>query len=286
MLPNKKYEDMERYINLEMTDEERTTFELEIAESDELAKAVALYKDIPNQLQQISDDLDFNKKLQAARSKFKTPTHSKTNPFLWALGIILVATVGYLGYQQIKPTVPIDDGQEQEEKTPEEFKIPEGVPIAGYLWNNKTEKPSSLITRSGDIISDDEQKYEDAFLKYTAKDYESTINLLNTITDDSEVYKEALVLKGTSQFDAGNITDAIATFDIYLANDSFTKDKVLWYQALAYLQNDQNDAAKKNLQAIIDEDYSKAGWAKSIIKELDQKNTCAVEYKTNGEFQD
>lgn len=271
MLPDKKYEEMERYINLEMTDEERTTFELEIATSDELAKAVALYKDIPNQLQQISADLDFNQKLQEARGNFNTSTTSKTNPMLWILGIILVAAISYFGYQQMKPAAPVDDEQEQgEEETPEEFKIPEGVPIAGYLWDNQTDKPSSLITRSGETINDDEQKYEDAFVKYTDKDYLGAIELLSTVQEDSEVYKEALILKGTSQFDAGNFTEAIATFDMYLANDNFVKDKVLWYQALAYLQNDQNDAAKKNLQIIIDEDYSKADWAKSILDEIEE----------------
>ena len=177
--------------------------------------------------------------------------------------------LGYFGYQQMKPTVPVDDGQEQREEAPEEFKIPEGVPIAGYLWDNQTDKPSSLITRSGDAISDDEQKYEDAFVKYTDKDYLGTIEILNTITEDSEIYKEVLVLKGTSQFDTGSFTEAITTFDMYLANDNFVKDKVLWYQALAYLQNGQNDAAKKNLQIIINEDYSKASWAKSVMKELE-----------------
>ncbi len=273
MLPDKKYEEMERYINLEMTDEERTTFDLEIAASEELAKAVALYKDIPNQLQQISADLDFNKKLQAARGNFKTPAtpKSKTNPLWWALGIALVAIIGYFGYQQMKPAVPVDDEQEQrEENAPEEFKIPEGVPIAGYLWDNQTDKPSSLITRSGEVINDDEQQYEDAFVKYTNKDYLGAIELLNTVQEDSEVYKEALILKGTSQFDAGDFIEAITTFDLYLANDNFVKDKVLWYQALAYLQNNQNDAAKKNLQIIIDEDYSKADWAKSILNEMEE----------------
>ena len=264
MLPDKKYEDMERYINLEMTDEERTSFELEIASSETLARAVALYKDIPNQLQNITADLDFNQKLQNARANFNTPTTKQSSKTIWwMVGVIMIAGLAYFSYRMFN----VSNNTETPTQEQEELILPEGVPIAS-LWDN-TDKPTSLITRSGETLGEAEQKYEKAFEAYDKKDYQAAIDILVEIPLRTNITDKALLLKGVSEYELRNYAEAISTYENYLNIEMYPKDMALWYQALAYLQNDQNEAAKENLQIIINEDFSKAKEAKILMERLD-----------------
>mgnify|MGYP000238771674 CR=1 FL=1 len=87
---HKKFEEIERFLNSEMTEGEQTGFEKEIAQDRELAKTVALYKDLPNHLNNIQGDLDFNTKLQSTRDNY---SQTSSNPTSWKWLVIGIFTI-------------------------------------------------------------------------------------------------------------------------------------------------------------------------------------------------
>ena len=100
MIPDKKYEEIERYTNSEMNEMEQRSFEQEITESDELAQVVALYKDMPNQLSNIKADLDFNQKLQSARNNYSNTSNKSTSWKWFAVGLIISVAICGLIWKQ------------------------------------------------------------------------------------------------------------------------------------------------------------------------------------------
>ena len=95
MIPDKKYEEMERYVNSEMTNDQRVSFEKEMEQNNELEKVVALYKDIPNRLNNIEADLDFNQKLQNARNNY-SQTSNKSTSWKWIFISIISIVIKFL----------------------------------------------------------------------------------------------------------------------------------------------------------------------------------------------
>lgn len=196
MIPDKKYEEIERFANSEMTEKERNLFEQEIAQNDELAQVVALYQDMPEQLHNIKADLDFNRKLQTARNNY-VGNSSKSTSWKWLIiGLVSAVIIGGLVWKQFFTTAESIDVEETIEQ---QQSLPEGVPIAS-LWKN-TEMPPAYITRSGETVEADIKTYQDAHLLYSQKNYAKALAKLNTISETSIIHGEVLLLKGVIQYE-------------------------------------------------------------------------------------
>lgn len=264
MIPDKKFEEIERFLNSEMTEGEQTGFEKEIAQDRELAKTVALYKDLPNHLNNIQGDLDFNTKLQSTRDNY---SQTSSNPTSWkwlVIGIFTIVVTGLIWKQFF--STDIDTSTNTEEVKEKKQTLPEGVPIAS-LWND-TEIPPAYITRNGAAVEADVETYQNAHQLYSKKEYIEALDLLGTITDKSNIYAETLLLKGVIQYELNEYDEAIKTYNDYIMLGAEPQDMVLWYQALAYIQVKQTDKAKYNLQRIVDNDYSKTEIAKTLLEKL------------------
>lgn len=252
MIPNKEYENIERFLNEEMSPDEIVIFQKKLAEDKQLASTLALYQDVPKHLEDIQGNLNFNAELTAAAQKYKTKNNKKTpskrNTFI-IVAIIIALLLGVFGWQKL---------------TKEKQQIPADVPMAS-LWEN-TVKPTANIQRSGaqDL---DISKYQNAYNLYDLGDYPQALATLDSIQSDSDIYSETLLLKGVVQYENQEYGASIHTFDTYLLLGSI-EDLALWYQSFAYIKNKQQDAARKNLQKIIDNDYSQAEKAKALIKQL------------------
>jgi tetratricopeptide (TPR) repeat protein len=263
MIPDKKYNDIERYTSSEMTDVERNSFEQEIRQNDELAQVVHLYKDIPNSLNNIQGDLDFNQKLQTVRNNY-SQTPNQSSSWRWiVIGIITIIATGLIWKQFFSVNTEKSDIEKVQE---EKQTLPEGVPIAS-LWEN-TEMPPAYITRGGKTVEIDIKAYQDAHQLYSEKNYTDALTTLETITEQSNIYGEMLLLKGVCLFELEKYSDAIRIYDNYIKFGTEPQDMVLWYQALACIQTNQTAKAKSNLQNIIDQDYSKSEIAKELLKTL------------------
>ena len=258
MIPDKKYEEMERYVNSEMTNDQRVSFEKEMEQNNELEKVVALYKDIPNRLNNIEADLDFNQKLQNARNNY-SQTSNKSTSWKWIfISIISIVIIGFV-WKQLSNNTEKEEIQEQQN-------LPENVPIAS-LWED-TDMPPAYISRGGEGVDIDIKIYQDAHQLYAQDKFVEALTTLETIDATSKISGETLLLKGVCQYEIKQYDDAINTYGKYIELDLEPKDMVLWYQSLAFIQAKQADKAKINLQSIIDSDYSKAQIAKELLKTL------------------
>ncbi len=254
MLPNKKYENIERFLNKEMSPSEQVEFQQELDKDKGLAKGLALYQDLPKHLEGAQGSLAFNEELKIAERKYKeqkaTKTGSKRNFFVIA-AIILALLLSIFAWQQFS----------NNNKSTE---IPADIPIAS-LWEG-TAQPSANIQRSG-VKEEDIAKYQNAYKLYDLGNYTEALTTLGSIASESDIYSETLLLKGVIEYQNQEYGSSIHSFDTYLTLENI-EDLALWYQSLAYVQNKQNEAARKNLQKIIDNDYDKANEAKILIKQL------------------
>ena len=258
MIPDKKYEEMERYVNSEMTNDQRVSFEKEMEQNNELEKVVALYKDIPNRLNNIEADLDFNQKLQNARNNY-SQTSNKSTSWKWIfISIISIVVIGFV-WKQLSNNTEKEEIQEQQN-------LPENVPIAS-LWED-TDMPPAYISRGGEGVDIDIKIYQDAHQLYAQDKFVEALTTLETIDATSKISGETLLLKGVCLFELEKYSDAIRIYDNYIKFGTEPQDMVLWYQALACIQTNQTAKAKSNLQNIIDQDYSKSEIAKELLKTL------------------
>jgi len=100
---------------------------------------------------------------------------------------------------------------------------------------------------------------------YNAKKYEEALNLLDLLGDESD----ALFWKGMCHFQLRQMPEAVSHFEQVIQHkDGGKKDLATWYQSLAYLYENDKDAAHKNLNIIIENDYLKARDAKKLLEEL------------------
>ena len=69
MLEDKQYELIEQYINGTLVGEALRQFEKELADNPLLAQTVALYRDVPEKLEDVEQDLKFNELIKAVGEK-------------------------------------------------------------------------------------------------------------------------------------------------------------------------------------------------------------------------
>ena len=258
MLEEKIYQQIDQYVNNELANEELHAFEQLMSNEKDVADAVKLYKDIPNQLQDLEADLDFNEKLSAARLRHQsTNTQSRNNWLKPLITIIIIGVIAFFIWMQLfqsstKVNEPVFD---------------ENTPIA--MWE-ATEMPSGNFIRGG--ASDiDQDIYKTAYANFQSEHFTSALETLGQLEATSSIYTDKLLLQGVCEYELGNFDNAIQVYQEYLKQPNVAEDLALWYQAIAYLQNDQIKEARQNLQIIIDNDYSKSKEAIDILKKLPSK---------------
>jgi len=80
---------------------------------------------------------------------------------------------------------------------------------------------------------------------------------------------DALFWKGNCYFELRQMSKAISHFEAVIQHkDGGKKDLALWYQVLAYLYENDTEAARKNLNTIIENEYPKARDAARLLEKL------------------
>lgn len=100
---------------------------------------------------------------------------------------------------------------------------------------------------------------------YKAKKFEETLNWLEVFGDEPD----ALLWRGKCHFELRQMPKAISYFDAVIQHkDGGKKDLALWCQALAFLYENDKDAARKNLNIIIENKYPIARDAERLLEKL------------------
>lgn len=257
MLEDNQYQNIERYLSNEMTERELGSFEQALKSNPKLAQTLAIYKDMPNQLEGIQGNLDFNHKLAQVAQTYRKSDESikpkfSPNRWIWiALLAILMSVFIWWKYYDV----------------PVEEPLPSDIPIAA-LWENTT-MPSHSTLRNDDSISQEEQWLEQAFISFETKEYQATITQTDSLSENYNLYPKAQLLQGICYFELENYSKAIDTYNNYLSNANNPRDMALWYLALAQIKTAVFQDAKTTLQGIIKEDYQQAEEAKVLLLQIE-----------------
>jgi len=233
------YPIIEAYLNKELEEAEKIAFEKECQlDNSPLAKAFAYYLSAQKAAEEARRD-EFKKRYHQLENKKK----QVPNNHRWlalAASILLIVTAFFLWRTSTS-------------YTPET--------LADKYW--QTSKIPEPINQMGEN-NDAEKQLSNAFKSFKSKNYTAALQSLTNISNNDELYSATLRLQGIIEYEQGEYDLAIQSFTEFLALNKGTKAEVLWFQALAFLKNQQLDKATANLDEIIQQNYSIAEDAKEL----------------------
>jgi hypothetical protein len=224
------YENIEKYISNELTEQEQLAFEQQLQTDAELAEAYAMYVSIYDTMQskEVANEAPLLETTTTLNEQYFT-TNFATKPlknnvrrmfFLAAAAaaiLVLVFTLLPLGNKKL---------------TNKEL-------YAKYTVHEKVEE----ITRGDNKDS----TFNKAAQLYNAKNFKDAIPLYAKIKDSSS---QALFLYGVCNMEMNENTVAIKSFDTLIDGTSTYKEKAELYKALVYLKKNDVENCKKQLLSI------------------------------------
>lgn len=264
MLNNKNtiaadYELIQRFFEWELSDEERQAFEQRMESDTTFLQRIESYQAVDEQI-----ELQFNQhenaKKQQLKRDWKNTKHepTKVRPlaprkrWLRMTGIaasllLLIALTWWL-----LPSTKHNSPQ-----------------ILAQTYYQKTGHQGVSTFRSSAEQNPTDKTLEKASTAFQAKQYGQALDMLKAIPSIYPLYHQVLLLRGQCYFGLGNWAEAIQQFQAVIdAPEGGRKDLALWYQALTYLQQEEVERAKQNLENIVAERYPIAKEAEQLLETL------------------
>lgn len=240
-----RWNQIDRYVNGEMIDDERTLFEARMREHAELAQQVHLHRDIL-----VGMEYYFMQQLKAQLA-LADQEKKKFNIRLAlqiAAGVLLVAGLaGAVYYYVLRPTDP------------------QQVFIAYFEPYPNTLAQSERSESSPDATFPEEE----AMQYYGAGNFSQAASTLTSVlaTDSVENRTALIFYRGISYLGAGSAEEAVTDLQTVAQNaDSLLAEPAIWYLGLSYLRADQIAEAKKVFAQVRD---ARGGYAQQATKLLD-----------------
>ena len=238
---DERYILFENYLSNELSAEEKTNFEKQLAEDSELASAFEIFKDLNlhlgNKFGNQEELKAFKKNLKSiSKEHFKTkkPKVVAFKPWQYAIAASVAILVGLFVFQNINPS--FDD------------------------YNNP--EMATFIER-GDV-NENLKLAQDAF---NAKNYKTAITYFEAILKESKSpeiqYFYAVSLLETDQFQKAEINLS----DLRYGN-SIYKNKATWYLALSKLKQKDYKSCK-NILLTIPDDFEDYDQVQQLLNELE-----------------
>ncbi|WP_299898434.1 hypothetical protein [uncultured Aquimarina sp.] len=260
-------QDIERYLNNEMTQEEVAAFLNKIDTDPEAKKLLSLYQEMHIVYDQndweLSDKKTTNQKVQqyeqflrsdkgkeiASSIKSAEQSYFNEKPFRLTkiLKYVAVAAIFIAGLFLV---VEYNQGTNTEQLY--------------ATYKNWDELPSLTLRDQNSDLTEIEQQFR-------AENYEESLLLLNTyvLNNDQEVNPQLLMYKGISQLELHKNTAAIDSFTELLESNTLDADKAHWYLALSYLKNQDVEKAKTELELLLEKPTNfKNKEAKELLSSL------------------
>ncbi|MBA4275967.1 tetratricopeptide repeat protein [Flavobacterium sp.] len=238
---DERYILFENYLSNELSAEEKTNFEKQLAEDSELASAFEIFKDLNLHLENKFGNQEelkaFKKNLKSiSKEHFKTkkPKVIDFSPWHYAVAASVTILVGLFVFQNINPS--FDD------------------------YNNP--EMATFIER-GDV-NENLKLAQDAF---NAKNYKTAITCFEAILKENKSpeiqYFYAVSLLETDQFQKAEINLS----DLRYGN-SIYKNKATWYLALSKLKQKDYKSCK-NILLTIPDDFEDYDQVQQLLNDLD-----------------
>ncbi len=223
---------IERFFNLELSDDELVEFEAKLENESEFAQKFDNYKlsmDLVGKEYTPNSEKARIEKWRATINEEKS-TKVITPRWKWIATIAASFLLLFFGWQYSKNV------QHQDLAS-----------IIQDSWDKKIGLDYRMMrTVDRDSL---QQVVLSAFDAYEGEEYGKAISILEPFTPKTLYYEDALLIKGLSLYRAGRVQDGLKTLEILSKFPSRKKAKVaLWYQGLIYLDLDDKEAAKKFLK--------------------------------------
>lgn len=232
---------IEKYIEGTLSPAERKQVDALLENDDSFKKELAFHTNLQHTVKQ-QDDKNFKDLLSSFETE--TPQNTSSNPiFKWiaAASIVLLLGLAYTFYNSGLTT--------NDDLFAEYFE-----PYRNIV------KP---IERNGTPLTEDAIAFE----AYENQDFETASQLF------AEQYAKTkasynLFYEANAQLQLGNAKQALHLLLEHKKTSDKLSDKTAWYIALAYLKLEQNQEAKRELQAIIAANAFKAKEAQVLLEQM------------------
>lgn len=235
---------IERYLAGELAGEALTDFQRRLKEEEVLAAELALYQEVNIRLAAMQKE-----ELKAEWKTFLTenaPPEARTRRLrpLYMLSAIAAAGLLLLGiYWALLRDTP-------------------APLLADSYWQQTADFTYQGAERSTTLPPAESQALQDAYAKFSEKDYANAHSILATIPTPTS---ESALLSGACHYYLEDYAKAQAAFQQILDTPDFSsKDEARWYLALTMLKQENASAAKGLLEEIV----AKQSWNHAPAKEL------------------
>jgi len=242
---------IERFFERELTEDELAYFKERLDADTGFAEQVARFDYARREVEAIyypDEEKNFKQKWQKVLQTPQRQTIKRKSivHYLTRVAAVLILAIGLIG---IGRYIGMQENNLQQ--------------LALQNWE-KNEKEMSKGPWRGKLI-DRTVIWDKAEKSYKEGKFEETLNSLSILGNEPD----ALFWKGICHFELRQIPKAISNFEAVIQHEEGSKkDSALWYQALAYLYENNTDAARKNLHLIIENTYPKANDAKRLLEQL------------------
>ncbi|OFX49608.1 MAG: hypothetical protein A2046_05950 [Bacteroidetes bacterium GWA2_30_7] len=237
---------IERYLDGELSEQEKLQFELDIKTNKELANDLLLHKEIRKALAD-EEIIDLREKLNNISDKFhekerKTKKKKQFAIYLSSSLIVISLITSFYIYDK--------------KYTNDE------------LYNMYYEHYDAGTITRGEIKSSKEI-YTNALRTYDIGKYVDAIKLFEQISDSSEYYISKEYFTGLSYMELLNFEKAIIHFEPLLDNnESIYYENIIWFTGLCYLKTNQNEKAKQQFTKLLDKNSGFQKNSKEILEKI------------------
>lgn len=244
----KDIELIERYFDFDLTESELADFDQRLNNKKGFRQKIEQYEYAHKVVENLYDAGSSNRSKQIFLSDTKTKEKSKIvrlNYRKYLIGIAASIALLIAAFMLFK----------QPSESPQQ--------LAQQYWQET--KTSTIITLKG---QSDQEKFLAVLKKGDAEfmsgNYVESLLTLSTIQETYPNYNTVRLLQGQNYFELKDFDKAIKKFQEVIDNKG-DDEKAKWYQALAFIQEGNIAAAKRNLEHIIKEAYPQEQRAKKIL---------------------
>ena len=250
---SQKIEEIDQYINDELTGKSLDSFESELSSNPDLVAELELYKEIDKAVQE-TQVMDLRAKLNSIskeitrEEKQKRSFVAKINSSRVAIATIAASLILLLG-------------------------------IAGLISKNSVSSDAELysqfyqpyqttgIFRSGDALID--SKLTQALYKFNTEDYQTAIDLFSEVLKIDKNNPVGNFYSAMAYQETGKISQALEAYGSVIRDrDNLFIEQAQWYIGLCYLQTENRKKAYKQFQKIASSDSFYQEKATAILKKI------------------
>ncbi len=228
---DKDIEYIEKFFNLELSEDELSVFETRLENEPEFAQKLKNYRlSVDLVEEKYTSDLEKvrEEKWRAIVNEEKDPKIIKLN-WKWIVGVAASFLLLFFGWQYTENTKQVDLAK-----------------IAQDSWDKKIGLDYRMMrTTNRDSL---QQVIVNAYDAYEDKKFKDAITILEPFISTTIYYEDALLIKGLSHYRLGNVEQSLKTLETLSSFPSGKKSKeALWYQGLIYLDLGDKKAAQEFL---------------------------------------